>query len=89
MIFLCLGFLKVFENTVMFGDLVFRFLDIVYFIYDKNKDWYLFFGWCYWFCKELGVFDEINGRFFYLVCFIIICLIVKFCIICFKDVIFD
>lgn len=89
LILLCLGLSKVFENTAMFGDLVLRLPDIVHSIYDKNKDWQLLLGWCYWFCKESGVFDEKNGRLLHLVCFIIICLTVKFCTFCFKDAIFD
>lgn len=72
LILLCLGLSKVFENTAMFGDLVLRLPDIVHSIYDKNKDWQLLLGWCYWFCKESGVFDETNGRLLHLVCFIII-----------------
>lgn len=89
LILLCLGLSKVFENTAMFGDLVLRLPDIVHSIYDKNKDWQLLLGWCYWFCKESGVFDETNGKLLHLVCFIIICLTVKFCTFCFKDAIFD
>lgn len=89
LILLCLGLSKVFENTAMFGDLVLRLPDIVHSIYDKNKDWQLLLGWCYWFCKESGVFDEKNGRLLHLVCFIIICLTVKFCTFFFKDAIFD
>lgn len=89
MILLCLGLSKVFENTAMFGDLVLRLPDIVHSIYDKNKDWQLLLGWCYWFCKESGVFDETNGKLLHLVCFIIICLTVKFCIFYFKEANFD
>nr|XP_022328175.1 coiled-coil domain-containing protein 134-like [Crassostrea virginica] len=55
------GLSKVFENTAMFGDLVLRLPDIVHSIYDKNKEWQLLIGWCYWFCKESGVFDGTNG----------------------------
>lgn len=60
------GLSKVFENTAMFGDLVLRLPDIVHSIYDKNKDWQLLLGWCYWFCKESGVFDETNGKLLHL-----------------------
>jgi hypothetical protein len=52
----------------MFGDLVLRLPDIVHSIYDKNKDWQLLIGWCYWFCKESGVFDDTNGKLLHLVC---------------------
>lgn len=67
LILLCLGLSKVFENTAMFGDLVLRLPDIVHSIYDKNKDWQLLLGWCYWFCKESGVFDETNEKLLHLV----------------------
>lgn len=79
LIVLFLGLSKVFENTAMFGDLVLRLPDIVHSIYDKNKDWQLLLGWCYWFCKESGVFDETNGKLLHLVWFIIVCLTVKLC----------
>ena len=62
-----LGLSKVFENTAMFGDLVLRLPDIVHSIYDKNKEWQLLIGWCYWFCKESGVFDGTNGKLLHLV----------------------
>ena len=61
------GLSKVFENTAMFGDLVLRLPDIVHSIYDKNKEWQLLIGWCYWFCKESGVFDGTNGKLLHLV----------------------
>lgn len=64
---LYLGLSKVFENTAMFGDLVLRLPDIVHSIYDKNKEWQLLIGWCYWFCKESGVFDGTNGKLLHLV----------------------
>ncbi|XP_048775826.1 coiled-coil domain-containing protein 134-like isoform X2 [Ostrea edulis] len=60
------GLSKVFENTAMFGDLVLRLPDIVHAIYDKNKDWQLLIGWCYWFCRESGVFDGTNGKLLHL-----------------------
>ncbi|XP_061163698.1 coiled-coil domain-containing protein 134-like [Saccostrea echinata] len=60
------GLSKVFENTAMFGDLVLRLPDIVHAIYDSNKDWQFLIGWCYWFCKESGVFDGTDGKLLHL-----------------------
>ncbi|XP_062571274.1 coiled-coil domain-containing protein 134-like [Saccostrea cucullata] len=50
----------------MFGDLVLRLPDIVHAIYDPNKDWQFLIGWCYWFCKESGMFDGTDGKLLHL-----------------------